>query len=68
MSEITAKPISQLNYIAVNVCNSNHEDFLKTLADAWLRADPDNKQILRSAWTEIIKIYHLDEEAEGGEK
>ncbi|MBA7685888.1 hypothetical protein ES703_94319 [subsurface metagenome] len=54
-----------LDDIARNIINSRHGSFLKSIADAWLRADRDNKQILKPAWVTIIEKYGLDKEAEG---
>jgi len=52
-----------LHKIAVNVVHSNHIDFLKTFADAYLRADQENEKILRPAWLVLIDKYGLDKEA-----
>ena len=48
--------------IARFVLNSEHGSFLKKMADAWLHADPENKEILRGAWAEIIVKYDLNVE------
>lgn len=41
---------------------SNHGDFLKKMADAWLHADNRNKAILKEAWATIIVNYDLNAE------
>ena len=53
---------SILREIAVNVVHSDHGDFLKTFADAYLRADQENEKILRPAWLVLINKYGLDKE------
>ena len=60
----TAK-VWHLSRIAVEVVNSDRSDFLRTLADAWLKADKSNKRILKPAWAAIVTKYDLAEEAEG---
>ena len=54
--------VELLNEIAVHVVDSDHGSFLKALADAWLRADPFNKRILRPAVKAIAVKYALEEE------
>ncbi|GAH67678.1 unnamed protein product, partial [marine sediment metagenome] len=39
--------------------------YLKVFSDLWLRADKENKAMLRPVWEETIKKYSLDKEAEG---
>jgi len=51
-----------MNIIAVEVSNSNHGDFLKSFADAWQRADPQNRLVLSPAWSMLIIKYRLREE------
>lgn len=65
MSETVDEPLLLLNKIAVHVYNGNYGSFLKAVADAWLKADPKNKRILRPAWVILIDKYNLDKEAEG---
>jgi len=48
--------------IARFVLSSEHGGFLKAFADAWLRADPDNKRLLQKAWANIIVKYDLNAE------
>jgi len=55
-------PEDILREIAVNVVHSDHGDFLKTFADAYLRADQENEKILRPAWLVLINKYGLDKE------
>ena len=51
-----------LQIIAVEVSNSNLGDFLKNIAAAWQRAEPENKRILRPTWLVLIEKYKLDTE------
>ena len=51
-----------LQIIAVEVSNSNHGDFLKNIATAWQRAEPENKRILRPTWLVLIEKYRFDTE------
>lgn len=57
--------VKRLNEIAIHVVHSDHGSFLRSLAEAWLRADSFNKRILMPAWAVIVVKYSLDEEAEG---
>ena len=50
--------------IAVNVVHSDHGSFLRTFADAYLKADQENEKILRPAWLVLIDKYKLDKEYE----
>jgi len=52
----------EMQIIAVEVTNSNHGDFLKHVAHAWVKADPGNKIILRTAWRKLINKYELAKE------
>jgi hypothetical protein len=54
---------NQHNIIWVNVLNGvgKHGDFLKSFAQAFTRADSDNKLILLIASTTLILKYHLSE-------
>ena len=52
----------EMQIIAVEVTNSNHGDFLKHMANAWIVADPENRCILEEAWTRLISKYGLGEE------
>jgi len=51
-----------LTIIAVEVENSNHGDFLKTLAKAWQLADRDNRPLIKPAWVVIADKYKLADE------
>jgi len=51
-----------LHKIAVNVVHSDHIDFLKHFANAYLGADSENEKILRPAWLVLIDKYGLDKE------
>jgi len=48
--------------IAVCIVNSRHGDFLKSFADAYLRADIANEVLLRDPWNHLIHKYNLDKE------
>lgn len=52
--------IEQIRIIARCLANSNHGDFLKTLAEAVIRADGDNLNILRESVSEIFTKYQLE--------
>jgi hypothetical protein len=50
-----------LNSIAVKVFHSEqYSNFLRSFADAWLKADPYHKTILKEAWTRLIQQHCLD--------
>ena len=51
-----------LQIIAVEVALSNHGDFLKHMANAWLTADILNKSLLEEAWANLVARYDLAEE------
>ena len=57
-----------MHAIAVHVVNSQHGDFLRTFADAYLRADQENEKILRPAWLALVDKYDLDPEYEAEER
>ena len=48
--------------ISIEVCQSNHGGFLKSVAHAFHKADRENKEIIRDAWYKLIKKYSLEEE------
>lgn len=54
--------VEELDKIARCVVDSEHGRFLRTFADAWLRADIHNKRILKKAWETLVAKYHLNEE------
>jgi len=54
--------VNYLSLIAVNVYHSDHGSFLKAMADAWCKADPSNKRIIRQAWAAIVTKYGLEAE------
>ena len=56
------QPDAILQIIAVEVVNSNHGDFLKHFANAWLKTDRANKVILKPAWLMLVNKYQLEEE------
>lgn len=62
MSENMFLTLNDLDIIAVEVYHSQHGSFLKSFADAWCRADPGNKRILRAAWQTLITKYKLYDE------
>ena len=49
----------EMQIIAVEVTNSNHGDFLKHVARAWIQADLGNRAILDTAWKGLIYKYDL---------
>jgi len=57
--------VDRLSEIAVQVYHSDRDAFLKAMADAWLKADPSDKRILRPAWVAIVIKHGLAKEAEG---
>lgn len=54
----------RLDRIALHVFNSGRGSFLKVMADAWLKADAENKMILLPAWLVLIDKYDLEDELE----
>jgi len=52
----------QLHYIMVEVANGrgNHGDFLRSFADAMVRADAGNLSILREAAWKLVDKYGLE--------
>jgi len=52
----------EMQIIAVEVANSNHGDFIKHVANAWINADPGNKALLEPVWRILINKYGLTEE------
>jgi len=44
---------------------SDRGDFVRTMAKAWLKADPRDKRIIMSDWSAIVVKYDLDKEVEG---
>ena len=57
-----------MHAIAVYVVSSSHGDFLRTFADAYLRADQGNERILRPAWLVLVDKYDLDGEYEAAQR
>ena len=53
--------VTRLNAIAIDAAGSKRSLFLRSLANAWLYADPENKRILRQAWAKVIIKYGLGE-------
>jgi len=51
-----------LHRIAVEVHRSKHGSFLKAFAAAYMRADQQNKALLRPTWLNLIEEYELDKE------
>lgn len=52
--------LGDLDTVAIRILQSRHGSFLKAFADAWLKADPYNKGILKTAWLALIEKYDLD--------
>jgi len=63
--EMYQAAVERLNAVAGYVADSNHGDFLKALADAWLLADASNRRILKPAWAAIVAKYTLEVEVTG---
>jgi hypothetical protein len=51
--------LGDLDDVALQILQSRHGSFLKAFADAWLKADPYNKGILKTAWLTLIEKYDL---------
>ena len=51
--------LGDLDAVAVRILQSRHGSFIKAFADAWLKADPYNKGILKTAWITLIEKYDL---------
>ena len=54
--------VEDLDKIARGVIESEHGNFLKKIADAWLHADIHNKRILKRAWQTLVEKYRLHKE------
>ena len=52
--------LEDLDAVALQILRSRHGNFLKAFADAWLKADPHNKGILKTAWLTLIEKYDLN--------
>jgi len=48
-----------LTLIAVEVGKSKYGVFTTSMARAWTVADPENKDLIREAWSNIIDRYEL---------
>lgn len=48
-----------LTLIAVEIGKSKYGDFTTSMARAWSVADPENKSLIRTAWSDIIDRYEL---------
>lgn len=48
--------------ISIEVCQSKHGGFLKSMAHAFHKADRGNKEIIRNVWYELIEKYNLEKE------
>jgi len=56
----------RLDIIATSVLNSNHGDYLKTVAHAYLKADRwENKRLMQPFWSQMVAKYGLDKEYAG---
>ena len=55
---------NSLDKMAIAVAHSNHGSFLKSYADAWLRADVPNKRLMKPVWLVLIDKYSLDKDLE----
>jgi len=63
-AQVYPTEVDHLSNIALQVYHGNYGSYLKVFADLWLRADKDNKVMLRSTWEDTIRKYDLDKEAE----
>ena len=52
--------LKKLNAVALQILHNRHGNFIKAFANAWLKADPYNKEILKTAWLNLIEKYDLD--------
>jgi len=48
-----------LTLIAVEVGKSKYGAFTTSMARAWMMGDPENKDFIREAWSNIIDRYAL---------
>ena len=55
-------PLSILDDIAMHIVESEHGIFLRKFADTWLKADPDNRALMKDAWIILIIKYGLNVE------
>lgn len=53
-----------LDDVARAVYDGRRGSFLKTYADAWLRADPENKRLMTPVWRVLIDKYRLERDLE----
>ena len=58
--------LGDLDTVALRILQSRHGSFLKAFADAWLKADPYNKGILKTAWLALIEKYDLNSKEKEG--
>lgn len=56
-----------LERICVNIVDDvgQHGDFLKTFCRAWLRADPENRELLTPAAVALVNKYKLTKHLPG---
>ena len=59
MTSEYATEFGRLDDVARAVVYGSRGSFLKAFANAWLRADPFNKRILREAWDRLVEKYDL---------
>ena len=51
---------ANLMIVAVEVAQSRHGDYLKHLAQAYLKADMDNKWMMKPFWSDTVDKYGLE--------
>ena len=58
--------LGDLDAVALQILHSRYGNFLKAFADTWLKADPYNKGILKTAWLTLIEKYDLNTKEKEG--
>ena len=53
---------ANLMIIAVEVSQSNHGDYLKHLAAAYVKADRENRVLMKPFWSTMVNKYGLEVE------
>jgi len=51
---------ANLMIVAVEVSQSNHGDYLKHLAAAYVKADRENKALMKPFWEATVNKYGLE--------
>ena len=53
---------ANLMIMAIEVAQSRHGDYLKHLAQAYVKADRENKQMMKPFWSATVNKYGLEVE------